>query len=529
MAQSSSSSGGLGEFLTDAYSVVSAVKSIITETPSSTSATSTSSSSASSSSISSNTSPKPTSSPTATTPSASPTSAPSSHHHSVNLLAIILGVVLGVVLILLIALLACCLIRRRRHRRRNTISRNVESPDHAEIERWRGGHDHAAANAGWRPNGSGTSYTHISGGDDHRVHSGPPDMSQHPAFRSPYGDENEIPQSTNPFVPAPPPTRRTAPNSRPGLTDGSVPGHEPFINKHPGATAVAAGLGGAALGRAAANRHSKNHETNHGILRKPTPSAQEKAADENLPEAYVSEPGHSSYGHNRIDSRSPLMGDHAADEKHPYHPDDVGNNGSHHEDSLPTHYTSNRPPTPMGLMAFGGSGGDRKPSPHNDPHDSSSTTSRSYDSARSTSSIVAPPAPPAAVPPRNSHSVTPPSQPSRSPKRARFSANVEEWDGGRGSAANGHRSISPAVSPISAPSSSSSPPHQHEENSYSSRMSRNPNRNSAGARMGMGEKRPSQERRLRLSDLREEERRRMMDWGYDGGYGGHGGGVGQAY
>ncbi len=51
-----------------------------------------------------------------------------------------------------------------------------------------------------------------------------PLMSEHPAFRN-YDDLE------NPFVPVPPAPRRTAPNSRAGLTDGMVPGDEPFLNE----------------------------------------------------------------------------------------------------------------------------------------------------------------------------------------------------------------------------------------------------------------------------------------------------------
>jgi hypothetical protein len=48
-----------------------------------------------------------------------------------------------------------------------------------------------------------------------------PDMAEHPAFRNSH---------ENPFVPVPPPPRRTAPNSRVGLTDGAVPGQKPFVS-----------------------------------------------------------------------------------------------------------------------------------------------------------------------------------------------------------------------------------------------------------------------------------------------------------
>lgn len=48
-----------------------------------------------------------------------------------------------------------------------------------------------------------------------------PDMQQHPAHRNNNAE--------NPFVPVPPSPRRQAPNSRAGLTDGTVPGAAPFI------------------------------------------------------------------------------------------------------------------------------------------------------------------------------------------------------------------------------------------------------------------------------------------------------------
>ena len=87
----------------------------------------------------------------------------------------------------------------------------------------------------------------------------------------------------NPFVPVPPPPRRSTPNSRPGLTDGMVPGQEPFITqktiggplnshrpshdeKHSAGTAIAAGAGGAALGAAA----MKHHEKSRGSFDEPT-------------------------------------------------------------------------------------------------------------------------------------------------------------------------------------------------------------------------------------------------------------------
>ncbi len=57
--------------------------------------------------------------------------------------------------------------------------------------------------------------------EHHRAnHSHAPSLSQHPAMRS---------EPENPFVPVPPSPRRTAPNSRSGLTDGTVPGQDAYI------------------------------------------------------------------------------------------------------------------------------------------------------------------------------------------------------------------------------------------------------------------------------------------------------------
>lgn len=50
-------------------------------------------------------------------------------------------------------------------------------------------------------------------------HNKAPSLSQHPAMRQP----------ENPFVPVPPSPRRTAPNSRAGLTDGMVAGDSPYL------------------------------------------------------------------------------------------------------------------------------------------------------------------------------------------------------------------------------------------------------------------------------------------------------------
>lgn len=147
-------------------------------------------------------------------------------------------------------------------------------------------------------------------------HSGAPSMSEHPAFRHSH---------ENPFVPVIPPPRRSAPNSRAGLTDGTIPGQEPFISRanhsdgalsgrshprsgidrhHHGEEALAAGAGGVALGAAATHHHNRNHDRNsdftsqkrysgHGgtFSRRPVPASVQTG------EKYDSTPLHSNHAH----------------------------------------------------------------------------------------------------------------------------------------------------------------------------------------------------------------------------------------
>ncbi|EHY55502.1 hypothetical protein ABEF92_000998 [Exophiala dermatitidis] len=127
-------------------------------------------------------------------------------------LAIILGCVLGA-LALGMTILTVLICHKRRPHGQSPRHRAL-SPGDDEVE-------------GWRLNRPSTLLSQESM-DTLRRGSGlqgaAPLMSEHPAFRN--SGEHE-----NPFVPIIPPPRRTAPNSRPGLTDGVVPGDDPFVMK----------------------------------------------------------------------------------------------------------------------------------------------------------------------------------------------------------------------------------------------------------------------------------------------------------
>lgn len=123
-------------------------------------------------------------------------------------LAIILGCVLGA-LALGMTILTILLCRQRRHHGQSPRHRAL-SPGDDEVESWRLNQPSVLA-------GSTDSSRHMAS-----VPGAAPLMSDHPAFRN--SAEHE-----NPFVPVVPPPRRTAPNSRAGLTDGTVPGDDPFL------------------------------------------------------------------------------------------------------------------------------------------------------------------------------------------------------------------------------------------------------------------------------------------------------------
>ncbi|EXJ68087.1 uncharacterized protein A1O5_08702 [Cladophialophora psammophila CBS 110553] len=125
-------------------------------------------------------------------------------------------------------------------------------------------------------------------------------MSEHPAFRNPQEHEN-------PFVPVPPPPRRTAPNSRPGLTDGMVPADDPFVKEigkpsrshsvsstysthHPGG--IAAGIAAAAAGTDFIHHYDEHEDENPPVVNAPP------ANNRTVPAQINRKPVHVNYTNN---------------------------------------------------------------------------------------------------------------------------------------------------------------------------------------------------------------------------------------
>ncbi|KAI4144137.1 MAG: hypothetical protein L6R39_004308 [Caloplaca ligustica] len=160
------------------------------------------------------------SSSTSPTQAAATSSSPpaASHHKGINHTTLIVAIVCAVIGALLIALLlglCCWCLARRRRRRRN----QAHVPIDDELNAWRSD----------KPKNPGRNYSPHSNGRVTSMEQQPmippaakaPDMQQHPALRNQNAE--------NPFVPVPPSPRRSAPNSRAGLTDGTVPGAAPYI------------------------------------------------------------------------------------------------------------------------------------------------------------------------------------------------------------------------------------------------------------------------------------------------------------
>jgi hypothetical protein len=158
-----------------------------------------------------------------TSSSAAASSGGGGHNHT---LAIVLGTVLGILaLVVIILFLACCLARRRRRQKR--IARRTLTPESEEVDSWRGRADREIQYAQLPPGTpTGGAFLHNERLSSHPYPIVAPDLRQHPAMRE---EPSHNHQHQNPFVPVPPPPRRGAPNARPGLTDASVPGDDPYI------------------------------------------------------------------------------------------------------------------------------------------------------------------------------------------------------------------------------------------------------------------------------------------------------------
>ena len=172
--------------------------------------------------------------------------------------------------LLILVLLLCC---RRRRRRSRAGSSRAFTPGEDEINNWRSPRHH---------HGHKSEKALLTGGVV---------AVDHHANRNNHGRMHE-----NPFTPVPPPPRRSAPNSRSGLTDGTVVGDDaylmekgtdkPLLSDHNRSRSGSAkgkalfGLGGAAVGAAAMHHHNRSKSISsedvhpamrqeHGIDRKP--------------------------------------------------------------------------------------------------------------------------------------------------------------------------------------------------------------------------------------------------------------------
>ncbi|KAL8771142.1 MAG: hypothetical protein Q9209_003313 [Squamulea sp. 1 TL-2023] len=170
-----------------------------------------------SSSSPSSTSPTSTSPTQAAATSTSPSAAP--QHSGINRTTLIVAVVCAVIGALLIAgllgLCCWCLARRRRRRRQNSAHQTIDD----EVKTWRS-HEPKQPGRDYSPHRN----SRVSMEQQQPMippAAKAPDMQQHPALRNNNAE--------NPFVPVPPSPRRSAPNARAGLTDGTIPGAAPYV------------------------------------------------------------------------------------------------------------------------------------------------------------------------------------------------------------------------------------------------------------------------------------------------------------
>ena len=212
-----SGSTALGQSLGDFLGGVNSAVEIIQSASASAAAAAATASSSSDSSSTAASSSSPSASQTSPTSSPSATPAPAKPGSSnKNLIIAVVCAVVGALLLALILLgVCCCLMRRRRKARKNHVTATPPADD--EIHGWKSE----------KPQNPGRTYIPSQYG---RVPSAehlpmiPPTAAggaasgTHPAYRP-----------ENPFVPVPPSPRRSAPNSRSGLTDGMGPADTPYV------------------------------------------------------------------------------------------------------------------------------------------------------------------------------------------------------------------------------------------------------------------------------------------------------------
>jgi len=180
-----------------------------------------------SSSSSSSATPTPTSAAAPIPPSSTATAGKSGLSKGATI-GIIVGAIVAALLILTLIGLCCWFCLRRRRSRRSKRNQTVTPIKDSEVESWKrpinpGRHysNYSPAQRGQIPmeQQSPTVPLMAAVAAEHHNYDRAPSLSQHPAMRQP----------ENPFVPVPPSPRRTAPNSRAGLTDGMVAGDPPYL------------------------------------------------------------------------------------------------------------------------------------------------------------------------------------------------------------------------------------------------------------------------------------------------------------
>ncbi|MCJ1407632.1 hypothetical protein MMC19_001703 [Ptychographa xylographoides] len=357
-------------------------------------------------------------------------------------------VVIGVLALLLLALcIFCCLRKRRRSRRVQTPVRDEE------VTNWR------------RPNNPGRVYD----GVDSR---GQVPMSQQPTVplmtaagpssNRPYTADHPAYRHENPFVPVPPSPRRTAPNSRAGLTDGMVVGAPAYVDSANSNQRLhkSRSMSRSTSGVGLNDGYNNNKNNGNGLGYDDIPlvgagvGAGALGVGSGLNDPYDKFSGRPNNNGNYYNQHGeiavPILDHnrHSQTGNYPNSPDDY--NRTNKPELAPLNTDRNRPPTPFGLSALGSNPHHNQPqrestgepmvspespqspyhrigSPYNDMHVHHLQTGRpSSDLTRIDQAYPAPiqPAAYTSLPSsrprdstRRSGYATPPTVPSRSPNR----------------------------------------------------------------------------------------------------------------